>query len=76
MRGADDARDVQEELAKEKLALGADSAAEWQSDSEEEEFFRREAEQIESNESAQGEPSPTQQETHIISTFLQNVSVE
>lgn len=79
----------QEELEKEKQALhdaGGDLDAAWQSDSDEEEFFRREAELAEQQARGQGAAAGVQEDggceedsqgaAGVISSFFDNLSVE
>jgi hypothetical protein len=74
----------QDQLAKEKLGLGVEvPGGEWQSDSDEEEFFRREAEDAQKLAAATGSQRPPEAgeggqdaESGVISTFLENVTVE
>lgn len=70
-------------MATEKFALGAGiSGGEWHSDSDEEEFFRREAEeaQMVTGSQAQAQAGAGEREPSadpgLISSFLQNVTVE
>ena len=69
-------RTLTEELEKEKQALrdaGGNVDAGWQSDSDEEEFYRREAEQQENDARGEGDLDGN---GGVISSFIENVSVE